>query len=176
MERRTALKLISLAALAPKLSALEAAAACPMDGPAETPTSVAYKLKFFTEEENRLLDQLTEMIIPADSHSPGAHAAKASHFADLMVSTSDAALKQQWREGLRLMRDEAKRSSLAGALAGAAENEENPKTDLERFFGLMKQMTVNAYYTSEIGIHQELEYIGNTYLAEFPGCTHPEHQ
>ena len=28
---------------------------------------------------------------------------------------------------------------------------------------------VQAYYTSEIGIKQELEYKGNTYQAEFAG-------
>jgi hypothetical protein len=28
---------------------------------------------------------------------------------------------------------------------------------------------VHAYYTSEIGIKQELEYQGNTYQAEFAG-------
>jgi hypothetical protein len=32
-------------------------------------------------------------------------------------------------------------------------------------------MTVNGYYSSEIGIHQDLEYQGNTYVAEFPECT-----
>ncbi len=37
-------------------------------------------------------------------------------------------------------------------------------------------MTIDGYYTSAIGIHKELEYKGNTALAEFPGCTHPEHQ
>ena len=117
-----------------------------------------------------------EMIIPADAHSPGAHAAKASYFADLMVATSTDKLKKQWRDGLTLLREEAKKSSLVDALSKAAENEANPTTDLERFFGLLKPMTIHAYYTSEIGIHKDLQYIGNTYLAEFPGCTHPEHQ
>jgi hypothetical protein len=37
-------------------------------------------------------------------------------------------------------------------------------------------MTVDGYYTSSIGIHQELRYQGNAYLKEFIGCTHPEHR
>jgi hypothetical protein len=37
-------------------------------------------------------------------------------------------------------------------------------------------MTIDGYYTSEIGIKKELQYKGNTYLKEFKGCTHPEHQ
>jgi hypothetical protein len=65
---------------------------------------------------------------------------------------------------------------LTDALHRAAANEENPTTDLERFFVLLKQMTVNGYYTSEIGIHKDMEYIGNAYLGAFPECTHPEHQ
>jgi len=53
--------------------------------------------------------------------------------------------------------------------------EKYPKTDLERFFVLLKQMTVNGYYTSATGIHKDMEYVGNTYLAAFPECAHPEH-
>jgi Gluconate 2-dehydrogenase subunit 3 len=65
---------------------------------------------------------------------------------------------------------------LSEALQRAAANEENPTSDLERFFVLLKQMTVNGYYTSATGIHKEMEYVGNTYLVAFPECTHPEHQ
>jgi hypothetical protein len=75
-----------------------------------------------------------------------------------------------------LMREEANRSSLTEALERAAAKEENPASDLERFFVLLKQMTVNGYYTSEIGIHKDMEYVGNAYLGAFPPCTHPEHQ
>ena len=109
-------------------------------------------------------------------HSPGAHEAKTNLFADLMVATSDNAVKKQWQDGIRLIREEAMGSSLAEALRRAAANEENPKTDLERFFVLLKQMTANGYYTSATGIHKEMEYIGNTYLVAFPACAHPEHQ
>ena len=80
------------------------------------------------------------------------------------------------RDGLRLMREEAAGSSLADALRKASANEADPKTDLEHFFVELKAMTVNGYYTSEIGIHKDLEYVGNKYLGAFPGCTHEEHQ
>ena len=64
-----------------------------------------YKLQFFSEDESRFLDRLMEMIIPADSHSPGAHATKTNLFADLMVATGDDSVKKQWRDGLRLMHE-----------------------------------------------------------------------
>jgi len=41
---------------------------------------------------------------------------------------------------------------------------------LEEFFANTKQATIHGYYTSEIGIHQELKYKGNKYLNEFVGC------
>lgn len=175
MERREVLKIVALAALSPKMNALQAAAACNMKAASATSSAPEYKLQFFSEDESRALDQLMEMIIPADKHSPGAHAAKTNLFADLMVATGDNAVKKQWQDGVRLMREEAALSSLPEALRKAAVNEANPKTDLERFFVLLKEMTVNGYYTSETGIHEDLQYIGNTYLGAFPGCTHPQH-
>jgi hypothetical protein len=44
------------------------------------------------------------------------------------------------------------------------------KTLLEEFFANTKQATIHGYYTSEIGIHQELRYKGNKVLLEFVGC------
>ncbi len=168
MERRTALRIIALGAMAPKLDALGAATHCAMqEGTAWMPAD--YKLQFLTPAENEMVDQLTEIIIPADAHSPGARAAKVSLFVDLMVATSSDAVKQQWRDGLRLFQEAAAQSSPAAAIAKAAAHEEHPMTDLERFFVALKVMTVNGYYTSEIGIHQDLEYIGNTYVDIFPG-------
>jgi hypothetical protein len=176
MERRTVLRIVALTALSQKLNALPGAAMDHMQAAPAAPTATAYTLQFFSEEESHLLDQLMEMIIPADDHSPGAHEAGTHLFADLMVATSDPAVKKQWQDGIRLIREEAAGSSLSEALHKAAANEENPTTDLERFFVLLKQMTVNGYYTSATGIHKEMEYIGNTYLVAFPECTHPEHQ
>lgn len=173
MNRRTALKIVTLGALSPagpgsqgKGRALEAAAWTPEH----------HEPHFFTQDESEFLDQLMEMIIPEDSHSPGAHAAKVSLFANLMVATSGDNVKSQWRKGLQLMLEEASRSSPAMALEKASAHEGEPRTELEHFFAVLKEMTVNGYYTSAIGIHQDLQYVGNTYLASFPGCTPPEHQ
>jgi hypothetical protein len=162
MKRRAVLKIVALTALAPKLNGLPGIPA-------------PYSLQFFSDEEGHLLDQWMEMIIPADDHSPGAHEAQTYLFADLMVATSDDATRQRWREGIRLMREQAQDSSLSEALRRAAANEENPQTDLERFFVLLKRMTINGYYTSATGIHKDLEYVGNAYLGAFPECVHLEH-
>jgi Gluconate 2-dehydrogenase subunit 3 len=173
MERRALLKIVALTALSQKLNALPGVAMSHMQA---APTAPTASLQFFTADESHLIDELMEMIIPADDHSPGAHEVQVNLFADLMVASSSDAVKKQWREGIHLMREEAMGSSLAEALHKAAANEDNPQTDLERFFVSLKQMTVNGYYTSATGIHKEMEYVGNTYLAAFPECTHPEHE
>jgi len=169
MNRRNVLKIVALGALTSR-GELWAATHAPHSDELAAWAAGNYQLQFFTAAENDLADRAMEMIIPADSHSGGAHAAKVSLFADRMVSTSSESDRTEWRGGLRLMKEEADKSSLAVALEKAAAGEANPQTDLERFFITLKQMTANGYYSSEIGIHQDLQYQGNTYVAEFPGC------
>jgi hypothetical protein len=188
MERRTVLKIIALSALSTQLDAWGAMFAAPSDKRAAWAWAAGdYKLQFFTPAENELLDHVMDMIIPADDHSGGAHAASVSLFADRIVSTgSDVAnvdlfadqtvssdsQRSEWRKGLQLFQEEAAKSSIAEVLARASAGEAKPQTDLERFFVTLKQMTLVGYYSSEIGIHQDLQYQGNTFVYEFPECTH----
>ena len=37
------------------------------------------------------------------------------------------------------------------------------------FFGMLRRLTADGYFTSEIGI-EYLGYIGNTFVKDFPGC------
>ena len=53
--------------------------------------------------------------------------------------------------------------------ARISKNEMEPKTPEERFFREIKGRTVHAYYSSKIGIHQEMEYKGNVPIKEFVG-------
>jgi hypothetical protein len=45
----------------------------------------------------------------------------------------------------------------------------------ERFFRLIKNLTADGYYTSRVGLLEELVYSGNKYLPGFPQCSVPEH-
>jgi hypothetical protein len=152
-----------------------------------TAPAKAQPLKFFTEEENRTVVEMSERIIPADEHSPGAKAAGVSEYIDLIVSESPDVTKQTWRDGLaainKMSRDKFGKSFADSTadqqidlLKEISKNERSPQTAEERFFRTIKYAAVDGYYTSEIGIHKELHYKGNTYLKEFTGCTHPEHQ
>jgi hypothetical protein len=151
------------------------------------PPAAATPPKFFTEEEHKTVVEMSELIIPADASSPGAKAAGVSQYIDLIVSESNDLTKQTWREGLaainKMSRDRTGNAFAAATVAQQTEllkeiskNEKSPKTLEERFFRTIKNATVDGYYTSEIGIHKELRYKGNSYLREFTGCTHPEHQ
>ena len=181
MERRTALKLIAAGVVAEKLEAAQHHLVQIAQAPA------AYKLQFFTPEQNALLDRLSDMIIPTDDRSPGAHEAKVSYFIDLMAANSRKDAQQQWVAGLKTVEAEAQKrfqkpflrcssEEQDRIMATMAANEGRPATEVERFFARLKSMTIDGYYTSAIGIHKELQYKGNTAVAEFPGCTHPEHR
>jgi hypothetical protein len=133
-----------------------------------------------------LLDQLTEIILPADEHSGGSRAARVNRYIDVVVSESGPALQQRWQEGLEAI-DRQAADTFGSAfvsctpgqqqqiVATMAAGEDRPQTAGDPFFVLLKQATVDGYYSSKIGIHDELEYQGNTALREFDGCTHPEH-
>jgi len=143
--------------------------------------------KFFTPAELATVATMADLIIPTDDHSPGARAAETEYFIDLMVSESPAETKTLWREGIAAVEKMSQKMFSKGFNAATADeqtklltdiskNEREPKTPEERFFRAVKNLTIDGYYTSEIGIKQDLQYKGNSYVKEFKGCTHPEHQ
>jgi hypothetical protein len=145
-----------------------------------------YQPKFFTAVEMKTLDALTETIIPADGHSPGARAAHVSEYIDVILSEAKPDVKTLWSEGLAAMDLLASKTfgkpyaqcsdeQQHDLMAGVAGNEEKPVTQEGRFFVALKSATIDGYYTSAIGIHQDLEYQGNTAVLEFPGCHHESH-
>jgi hypothetical protein len=64
---------------------------------------------------------------------------------------------------------QASQDQRVAVLTRMAGNESNPEKPEEKFFVELKSRVARAYYTSKIGIHDELEYKGNTYLKEFAG-------
>ncbi len=57
------------------------------------------------------------------------------------------------------------------ALPGDSSDPELPV----RLFRLIKNLTADGYYTSRVGLLQELRYAGNTALARYPNCAVREH-
>ena len=136
---------------------------------------------FFTPAELALVDELSEMIVPADDHSPGARAARVAAYIDSRLAEAfDPQEKTAWRNGLKLVDDLSRQATgkpflqsspdeRLAVLSLIAQNEGKPQKPEEEFFSELKQRVIRAYYTSEIGIKQEMEYKGNTYLADFVG-------
>ena len=174
LDRRTLLQIIPAAALASKLAAQHDH--CGNDAAATDSHPGPYRFQFFTPEEATLVETLMELLIPADDHSPGAHAARTVEFADCMLAVSEDYLQRDWRRALASISDPAHKTTPADWLARASINEADPQTLEQIFFRTLKQMTVNGYYSSSIGIHDDLHYQGNSYVQKFEGCNHPEHQ
>ncbi len=148
-------------------------------------------LQFFTPEESRTVEILTEMIIPADD-APGAKEAQVARYIDFVVYSAREhmpELQKRWTEGFRWLEqfskekygnpfremDAREREQL---LTEMSLPEHDPKAEHPgfNFYRLVKDMTVEGFYTSRIGLLQVLEYKGLAYLPDFPGCTHPEHR
>ena len=114
----------------------------------------------FAADQFRLLERLVDIIVP-DSDAPGAQ--KAGVAAMIDEDAADSRLKRHVQGALaRLSSDGFADYTIAG---------DEPR----QHFQLIKDLTVDRYYATEIGPVHELGYQGNTYLAEFPGRQHEEH-
>src|SRR5882724_12730844 len=141
--------------------------------------------RFFTPTQHTLVEELSETIIPADRNSGGAKAAKvADYIEQVLHETTDDNQKSTWREGLRLIDLMSQHYNGKSFVDSSAEeritvltvlSDNDHMTDLPevRFFRQLKHLTIQGYYTSKIGIHDELEYKGNRMLAQYVGCDDP---
>ena len=110
-----------------------------------------------------------------------------NEYIDVIVSSATDTVKKLWVDGLavmdRMARDQYRHEyaqctadQQAALMEQISRNEEKPVALEERFFAALKAATIDGYYTSKIGIHQDLAYQGNTVVVDFQGCTHEEHK
>jgi len=141
-----------------------------------------------TARQNEAVIALTELIIPA-TDTPGAKAALVNRFVDHVLSTADPKDRTEFVQGLTWLDDRCRARTgkdVAGASAAELTEVVTPlavagtgaAADARgiAFFRAIKSMTITGYYTTEIGLRQELGDDGRMVLAAFEGCTHPEHQ
>jgi hypothetical protein len=122
------------------------------------------------------LAALADAIIPR-TDTPGAADAGVPAMIDRRLS-ADPQLAERFRTGLQALDSEAQSRFHASfaALTPAQQVELLTPRQQDPFFRMIKDMTVDGYYSSQAGLSQELGWHGNTFLTEFKGCTHPEHQ
>lgn len=132
--------------------------------------------KFFTRAEFETLEALCSRIIPTDD-TPGAREARVAQFIDAVVRDAPA-LQARYRDGLAWLDAEAQRKHKRRFVKLAAAQQDAILRVLsgsnDPFFPSVRSLTIDGFYTSKVGL-KELGYEGNTYLAQFKGCTHPEH-
>ena len=147
-----------------------------------------WKPLFFDAHENETVELLTEMIIPT-TQTPGAGSALVNRFIDLMLNDEEAEKKKSFLQGLSWLDGRAfalhqkpfvglavdQQAALLSSLADVGNDKPEDQPGV-RFFQEIKDLTIFGYYTSKIGMEQELEYGGDDYHTEFPGaCNHPDH-
>jgi Gluconate 2-dehydrogenase subunit 3 len=181
LSRRDLIRLGAVATVAASLGLDKSAASEPLRAVGARAAAQAAAPKFFTPAEFALVDELSELIIPTDAHSPGARAARVAAFIDGQLAEAwEEKDRTDWREGLRVVERLSQETSEKPFLQSSedqriavlnrmAQNEAHPQKAEELFFKELKSRVVYAYYTSEIGIRREMEYKGNTYLNEFVG-------
>jgi hypothetical protein len=175
IDRRDVVKTFAIAPVVLPLFALGAAAAPP------------YSPKFFSADDLQLVATLGELIIP-QTETPGALAAKVHEHIDLVLSEETPDVQHSFRDGLawieRRSREMHNRAFLAltvaeqNALLTRMADSKTPRLEDEsgyRFFLALRKRVVFAYYTSEIGLRQELTYKGKQALSHWEGCPHSDH-
>ena len=142
-----------------------------------------YQPKFFPTHQYKTLQALCDAIIPAHNQSGGAVEAGAPEFIDLLTSeNSEYQLKLgggiMWldsacsdRFGVSFIGCSVEqRKQMLDAIAYRKNTAADPRLSQGvAFFSLLRNLTADGFFTSKIGI-QYLGYVGNTSLAEFPGC------
>lgn len=129
---------------------------------------------------------LVELIIPT-TDTPGARTALVDRFVDATLADADQETRERFLDGLSWLDDrsrdlygepftgagDADRTDLLTRLSAESAEEDDVGV---QFFTAIKAMTVTGYYSTEIGLRQELGDDGRLRLETFEGCTHPEHQ
>lgn len=153
--RREALKRVGTLAAAPVLTGYHPLVPVAQGG-------APWQPRLFDAGEAELVAELAERIIPA-TETPGAKDANVHQYIDLLVSEDTAENQASFRSGL---------ARFAGA-------DEARQIEILReggaFFDRLKELTVDGYYKSEVGMKEELGFEGRAFVTVFEGCTHEEH-
>ena len=123
----------------------------------------------FNAAQLALIAVLVDHIIPR-SDTPGASDSGVPLIVD-SAAGSNPLYKKRWLDALAFFdRAKFRRMSSEEQVAFLTKSQDSAH------FRLVKDSTIDAYYSTQEGLVTELGWHGNTFLTEFKGCTHPEHQ
>ncbi len=147
-----------------------------------TASGGAYTPKALSVHEFATLERLTDLIIPVENGKPGAVAAGAPAWIDMLASVNER-LKEIYTTGLAWLDRAAKAKGAADFISAQPDQQtalldqiayrRNQSVELApgiEFFAMARRMTVDAFYTSEIGI-RDIDYRGNSPMSSYPAPT-----
>jgi Gluconate 2-dehydrogenase subunit 3 len=156
---------------------------------ADTPVSgaSAWTPKVLSAHQDETLIALSEAIIP-QTETAGAKAALVNRFIDAMLEDADPTRRAVFLRGFDWL-DARCRELFGGDFVSSTPEQQTAlltilsspsnRTSADQlgveFFRTVKSWTITGYYTSEIGLRDELNDDGQMFFAEYKGCVHPEH-
>jgi hypothetical protein len=153
----------------------------PPSSPSPTPSSsrtgaaapAGSETASLSKAEFELLTDLTERVIPK-TDTPGAAEAGVPTILQSGLAQNPARLKR-WQSALAWFAANGGPTA-ATRLQMLERISRETGTEGASHFELLKGDTIDIYYSTQAGLQTELGWNANTYLAEFKGCTHPEHK
>jgi hypothetical protein len=142
--------------------------------------------KVLNAHQHETVAALVELIIP-ETDTPGAKAVFVDRFIDSTLDAAPRPERTSFLNGLAWLdrRSTALYKKVFVGVTPAQQTElltklledgsTEPRAGID-FFNAIKSMTIAGYYTTEVGLQQELGDDGQLVLPSYVGCTHPEHQ
>ena len=139
----------------------------------------SYVPRMLDEREYRTLERLTDLIVPVENGAPGALAAGAAAWIDT-ISSENEQLRKIYKDGIAWLDAAIKERGGTDFLSATSTDQtalldliayrRNQSPELAagiEFFTWVRRMTVDAFYTSEIGI-RDVDYRGNSGMTSYP--------
>jgi gluconate 2-dehydrogenase gamma chain len=149
--------------------------------------AAAWVPKVLSPAQNQAVIALSEAIIP-QTDTAGAAKAGVNQFIDAVIADASAGDRQKFLDGLTWIDARSQRDAGAPFARASAEQQTALLSALStttpspqdapgvEFFTAVKSLTITGYYTSEVGMREEMGDTGQMFFIEYPGCTHAEHK
>jgi gluconate 2-dehydrogenase gamma chain len=149
--------------------------------------AAAWVPKVLSPAQNQAVIALSEAIIP-QTDTAGAAKAGVNQFIDAVIADASAGDRQKFLDGLTWIDARSQRDAGAPFARASAEQQRALLSALStttpspqdapgvEFFTAVKSLTITGYYTSEVGMREEMGDTGQMFFIEYQGCTHEEHK
>jgi hypothetical protein len=186
LNRREALQVIGVASLAAAFDWTPAqsshAAASVRAARAARATNTPFAPTFFTAHEYETVRALVDVVIPKDGRSGSATDAGVPEYMDFLMSDGSDGQRIAMRGGLawldiqtrrrftKAFKEcvEQERATILDAIAWPARAAPDMSQGVA-FFNSFRDLTAAGFFSSRMGV-EDLQYQGNTFVAEWKGC------